>query len=150
MMRSRAALRLETVCFCRRVLNYGKYEALDSRHMFQPGEPVQLYCEVRNFTWEALPPATAAANQAAPAGGFAMRLQNTLEMRDALGKVVWRADLPKSDARQTPPTDYYLVYSFAMPAGLPPGAYTLEVKVADKPTGRVVRKAVEFRMGVRQ
>src|SRR5262245_54776636 len=152
LMRHRAALRLDTVCFCRRVLNYGKYEPREPRHAFQPGEPVHLYTEIRNFTWEQATPVVASAAAAAPAAahGFTMRLQNTLEIRDALGKVVWRADVPKSDTRQAPLTDYYLAYSFAMPAGLPPGAYTLEVKVADKPTGRVVRKSIEFRIGVKQ
>jgi hypothetical protein len=147
-LRSKAALRLDAVCFCRRVLSYGKYEALDSHYVFQPGEPVWVYAEVRNFTWEPLP-APPGPDGKPGVRGYGMRLDHTLEVCDATGHVVWQTHpAPRDDVRRTPPADYYLAYRFPVPPRLPPGAYTLIVQVVDKPTGRVVRgKPVEFRIG---
>jgi hypothetical protein len=147
-LRSKAALRLDAVCFCRRVLSYGKYEALDPHYVFQPGEPVWVYAEVRNFTWEPLP-TPPGPNGKPGVRGYGMRLGHTLEVYDATGRRVWRTEPePRDDVRRTPPADYYLAYRFPVPSVLPPGAYTLIVQVVDKPTGRVVRgKPVEFRIG---
>ena len=142
LLRPRAALKADTVCFCRRVLKFGKYEALEADHQYQAAEPVELYFELRNFTWE--PPTTGKKV-------YGMRLGSTLEIRDAERRIVWRRDLTTTDTRQTPPMDYYLVYRFALPE-LPPGAYTLDVQVVDQldSVRRFVRRSLELRMGPRQ
>lgn len=141
-LKSRAALKAETVCFCKRVLKYGKYEAVELDHLYQSSEPVEVYFELRNFTWD--------SNQSGDKA-FAMRLGSTLEIRDSRKQVVWRRDLTTTDSRQSPPSDYYLVYRFTLPE-LPPGAYTLEVQVVDQldTQRRNVRRSLDLQMGSKQ
>jgi hypothetical protein len=143
MLRTRAAMKAETVCFCRQVFKYGKYEPLNPNHLFQPGEPTELYMELRNFTWEPMTENGAKA--------FGMRLGSTLEIRDTANRIVWRRDLTTTDTRLSPPLDYYLDYRFTMPE-MPPGTYTLIVQVVDHLDSmrRSVRRNIEIRMGNRQ
>jgi hypothetical protein len=138
-LQSRAALKAETVCFCKRVLKFGKYDAIEPEHIYAPGEPVEVYFELRNFTWQ---------QGTGENGSHAMRLGSALEVRDSQQRVVWRRDLTTTDSRQSPPSDYYLVYRFALPE-LPPGAYTLDVQVVDQldQLRRHTRRSLELRVG---
>src|SRR5947207_883028 len=57
-LRPRAALDIEKICFCREIKTFGVYDPWPEDHAFQagvedrPGELVQVYVELRNFTSE--------------------------------------------------------------------------------------------------
>jgi hypothetical protein len=136
MLRARGSLQANNVRLCREVHNFGHVEPFPAGHQFHPGDIVYLYMELANFS------CTADSK-----GGYSIMMASGLEMHDATGKVVWRAD-PKEipDAVSSPPQDYYRNFRLSVP-GLPPGAYSLVVKTTDRPTGREVTKAVELRIG---
>lgn len=138
MLRSRASLQANNVRLCREVHNFGHVEPFPNGHQFRPGDIVYLYMELANFTCTADPKV-----------GFAIAMASELEIRDAAGKVVWRAD-PKEipDTVSSPPQDYYRNFRLCVP-NLPPGVYTLSVKTIDRPTAREVTKTVELRIGAR-
>ncbi len=146
MLKSRATLRADRVCFCRSVRRFGDVDSYEASHEFRAGDMVSLYAELKNFTCE-LVAAPTQAGAAAPAQGWRIRLAPKLEIRDASNKFVWRTDLEKTDFAQSPPADYYHTYRFCVPDKLPPGVYTFWLTIVDKPTGRVVRKPVEMRIG---
>jgi hypothetical protein len=136
MLRARGSLQANNVRLCREVHNFGHVEPFPAGHQFHPGDIVYLYMELANFS------CTADAKS-----GYSITMASGLEMHDAAGKVVWRAD-PKEipDSVSSPPQDYYRNFRLCVP-GLPPGAYSLVVKTIDRPTGREVTKAVELRIG---
>jgi hypothetical protein len=148
-LRSRAALSIEKLCFCREIKGYGLYEPLPDDHAFRtgsdsrPGEMVQVYVEVRNFVSE-------------PQGPFHLtRLASSLQICDLKGNVVWRHAFPDAraerdwgDRSRTPRTDYFINFNFWMPQ-LPPGYYTLWVQVEDVLTKphRMDRRSLDFKVG---
>jgi hypothetical protein len=138
MLRPRASLRVENVRLCREVHTFAHVEPFPERHTFRPGDIIYLYMELANFS--CVPD---------PKGGFAVTLASSLEMKDAAGAVVWRAD-PKeaADHVSTPPQDYYRNFRLCIPS-VPPGMYTLAVKTTDRPTERIAQKSVEVRVGAR-
>ena len=99
---------------------------------------VHLYVELANFSCAP-----------EPKGGYAISLASSLEVRDAAGSFVWRAD-PKEEADRvtSAPMDYYRAYRFSVP-NLAGGTYTLGIRIVDRPTGREVRKNIEFRVGAK-
>jgi hypothetical protein len=144
MLKSKAALGAEHVCFCRGVRKFSDVDPYEPRHEFQPGDMVFLYAELKNFTCEPL--ANNRAVNAPAQKSFAIRLGATLELRDLRNALIWRTDLAKTDFAQTPPQDYYHTYRFCVPESLPAGTYTLWLMIVDKPTGRTVRKPIEMRV----
>ncbi|HJZ89670.1 MAG TPA: hypothetical protein VKE40_02285 [Gemmataceae bacterium] len=137
-LRPRASLQATGVRLCREVHNFAHVEPFPDRHEFRPGDVVYLYMELHNFS--CVPE---------PKGGYTVTLASSLELRDAGGVLVWRAD-PKEvpDHVSSPPQDYYRNFRLCVP-NVPPGAYSLWVKTIDRPTGREARKAVELRVGAR-
>jgi hypothetical protein len=144
MLKSKATLRADRVCFCRGVRKFADLDTYEAGHEFRPGDMVFLYAELKNFTCE---PVAVPAGATAPAHGWNIRLGTKLELRDVRNNLIWRTDLNKNDFAQTPPQDYYHTYRFCVPDKLPPGTYTLWLTIVDKPTGRAVRKPVEMRIG---
>jgi hypothetical protein len=138
MLRPRASLQANNVRLCREVHNFAHVEPFPDRHAFRAGDIVYLYMELANFS--CVPD---------PAGGYTVTLASSLELKDAGGSVVWRAD-PKEvpDKVSSPPQDYYRNFRLSIP-DVPAGSYTLAVKSVDRPTGREVQKAVELRVGVK-
>ncbi len=138
LLRSRASLRVNNVKLCREVHNFGHVEPFPIGHQFHPGDIVYLYMELANFTCTPDPKV-----------GYTIAMASGLEMLDAAGHVVWRAD-PKEipDTVSSPPQDYYRNFRMSVP-GLSPGTYTLTVKTIDRPTAREVTKAVELRIGAK-
>jgi hypothetical protein len=143
MLKAKASLRADHVCFCRGVRKFADVDPYDAHHEFRPGDMVFLYAELKNFTCE---PVVAQPRQPVQRG-FTIRLAATLELRDSQNNLIWRTDLTKTDFAQTPPQDYYHTYRFCVPERLPSGTYTLWLNVIDKPTGRAIRKPVEMRVG---
>ena len=140
MLRPRASLQANNVRLCREVHNFAHVEPFPDRHTFRPGDIVYLYMELANFRCEPDPP---------PAVGYTITLATSLELRDATGAVVWKAD-PKDvpDKVSSPPQDYYRNFRLSVP-NMPAGTYTLAIKTTDRPSGREVQKSVELRVGVK-
>jgi hypothetical protein len=153
-LRRRAPLTMGTVCFCRKIEGFGQYHALEPGYCFQsgcdsrPGERVQVYAEVRNFS------------SRLHEGQYETVLNTTLEILKAGGgttdqdiqrrKVVMMNLGACIDRSCTPRQDYYLNFRFHVPARLPPGLYTLWVTVKDATPGqtlpRVARRSLDFKV----
>lgn len=135
MLRTRASLQVTKVQLCREVHSFAKVEPFPARHAFRSGDMVHLYVELANFS--CAPDAK---------GGYAITLASSLEVRDAAGNVVWRADPKEEPDRVTSaPLDYYRAYRFSVP-NLSGGTYSLALRIVDRPTGREVRKTIDFRV----
>jgi hypothetical protein len=147
-LRPRAALALDKMCFCRKIDNFGQYEPLAEGHTFQagsgerPGEFVQVYVEVKNFT-------------SRPAGAvYETALSSELAIFNAQKERVWVWKSPRAVERsQSPRQDYFINFQFPMPR-LPQGLYTLRITVHDEaagPGGRTPRSAscsLDFQVAV--
>jgi hypothetical protein len=149
-LRPRAALVLDKLCFCRprSIDTFGVYEPVEDGHAFRaagpgrPGEHVQVYAEVRNFT-------------SRPVGDhFETRLRGKVTIEDAPGHEVVGFTLRCTDRSRTPRQDFFVNLHFDVPPRLPPGSYTLWVEVADEtpaPEGkprpaRAARRSLDFRV----
>jgi hypothetical protein len=144
-LRRRAPLAIEKMCFCRDVRDFGRYYPLPPDYAFQagsdglPGELVQVYVEVRNVTCR-------------PHGaGYETALKGHVEVHDFRGRCVWRHDFDnRPDRSRTPLQDNYVEFHFNVPAGLPPdAAYTLWVYVKDEGEEgviKVARRSLDFRV----
>ena len=145
-LRPRAALALDKMCFCRQINNFGQYEPLPPDHPFQagggdrPGERVQVYVEVKNFT----------SRQCGQA--YETALWSELEILNAQKQQEWvwrRREVVRS---QSPWQDYFINFQFNVPR-LPQGLYTLRVTVRDEaaPAGAAPRTAtgsLDFQVAV--
>jgi hypothetical protein len=148
-LRRKAPLTLDKVCFCRKIEGFGRYEPVPASHEFQagcagrPGERVQVYAEVRNF----------ASRRDDATRQHETVLQSTLEIRDDWGRKVVAMDLGRCvDRSQTPRQDYFLNFQLHVPPRLPPGLYTLWVRVKDVTPGapagapREASRTLDFRV----
>jgi hypothetical protein len=128
-LRQRAALRIERMLFCRRIDDFGEYVARESVNGIptfeggagdQPGEPVQLYVELRNVSSK-------------PHGdSYETRLAGTVELIDFEGQSAYRSDFqPEPHRGRSVRHDFYVNCSFSVPRKVPPGRYTLRVEVRD-------------------
>jgi hypothetical protein len=137
-LRARAALALDRLCFCRGITMFGVYEPLPDDYVFQPGEYVHVYVEVRNFT---------SAKRPRPDGqaDYVVELASAAEIRDVAGKRVERLKVPPPgpNLSHAQRHDYFVGYHFCLPE-LPPGVYTLWLQVTDGPTGRQARRSLDF------
>src|SRR5262245_51877822 len=86
-LRRKAPLSLDHASFCQTIEGYGRYERVPPRHEFQagcdgrPGERVQVYAEVRNFTSRLV------------GDQYETALESKLEIRDAQRRKVVTLDL---------------------------------------------------------
>ncbi len=151
-LRSRADLVIDRMCFCESINGYGDFKALPEDHIFRagnsqmPGEPVQVYVQLRNLGCK--------KRQDKHKGCyFETRLSSSVEILDKKRNRVWYYDFQDRNhplvccsARN----NYFNNYTFAVPRSLPPGDYTLAIQVRDLSTaedGRVARKELPFRVG---
>jgi hypothetical protein len=129
-LRRRAALHVEKMLFCRRIDDFGVYvprEPVNGIHTFeggagdQPGEPVQVYVELRNVS----------SKQHGDA--YETRLAGSIELFDGLQRQsAYRKDFaPELYRGRSTRHDFFVNCSFAVPRKLPPGRYTLRVEVRD-------------------
>jgi hypothetical protein len=144
-LRRRAPLSIDKMCFCREVRDFGKYYPLPPDYAFQigsdglPGELVQVYVEVRNVICR-------------PHGAaFETALKGHVEIHDFRGKCVWQHDFDnRPDRSRTPLQDNYVEFHFNVPAGLTAdSAYTLWVYVKDveeEGIVKVARRSLDFRV----
>src|SRR5262249_47143947 len=126
-LRPLAPLVIEKMCLCQRISSFGIYEKLADDHAFRPGDSIELYVELDNFT------------SRLQRGVFVTQLASTLEIRDFNNKCVWRPpfdDADPPDRSLSRRHDLFYRYKFQVAPNLPPGCYTLWIKVTDVPTGR--------------
>jgi hypothetical protein len=129
-LQRRAGLRIAWLCFCKEIKGFGMYDPLpDDLAVFRggseghPGEMVQIYAEMRNFSSEV------------QGIHSVTRLKSLLEIRTLQGKTVWSVDKfpdERPDLCRTQRQDYFINYKFYVPAHLAPGSYTLVVQVQDE------------------
>jgi hypothetical protein len=137
-LRSRAPLTLGKVCFCRGIEGYGVYEpvptsaegmpvfvsGLDGR----PGERVQVYIELRNFTTRKTGP----CHETRLAGMLEI-IPEVAGARDTAGQAAVRINRPAQiDQSLSLRQDYFLNFQFNIPPRLPAGRYLLRVTVRDE------------------
>jgi hypothetical protein len=137
LLRPKAQLSIEKMCFCTDIRRYGVYEPLDEDHEFRPGDCAQLYVELRNFSSEQ------------QGNEHSIRLASTVEILRFNRESVWRQvchgeDHP--DRSKTQRHDFFNNYPFIVP-NLPPGHYTLKLQVVDVPTSRPAERTLDFRVG---
>lgn len=142
-LRQRAPLAIDKMCFCRRIDKFGQYEPLPDRRQFRPGELVQVYAELRNFSSN--------PGQA----GFETRLASSVRLtRHTTDReeIVWRQDFhdrDRVDRGRSPRRDYFNNYRFCVPENIPPGTYKLWLKVVDVPTGRSAESSLPLMVRAR-
>jgi hypothetical protein len=130
---------IDQMGFCRRIEKYGVYEPLLEGHEFRPGELVQIYVELRNFSTERRD------------RFFLTHLASSLEIHDYKGHIVWREDRPESvnrpDLSRSLRHDLFMNCRFCVPQ-IPQGSYTLWLQVADVglKKQRTVRRSLDFRV----
>lgn len=134
-LRSSASLEIEQLMFCEQVKGYGKVRPLATA-TFRPGDIVCVYVQLQNLT-----------DRQTKEGCYATRLTCHLEIRNASCKVVW-SDTPKSapDESLVPRNDHYSQIELPIKSDLPPGFYTLRVRITDVDTERVADKTLDFRI----
>ncbi|HEY7422668.1 MAG TPA: hypothetical protein VH682_00275 [Gemmataceae bacterium] len=148
-LRPRAQLTLDQMCFCKSIESFGKYRTCDlNPPVFQPGEEVRVYLQVRNF----------ASRQVGDI--YKTVLKGRLEIYDETNRNSpgFIKDIaPQEDPSRTPRQDFFVHVRFHVPLSCPPGSYTLWIKVEDwtgAPPGtkevapsRIDRRSLDFRVG---
>jgi hypothetical protein len=137
----RAELVIDKMCFCRFLKDsdkfgmFGVYEPLEEDHPFYPGERKRLYIELRNFTNERV------------SNGYQIRLKSHMQIRDYRGAIAWELGFPelRADITKSPRHDFCDQFGFVVqPNKVPPGRYTLWLRVTDVPTGRTAARSLDF------
>jgi hypothetical protein len=143
--RTRAHLTIEKMCFCTSYQSYGIYlPVLFESPRFQVGQRVKLYVELKNFTSEWRDNA------------YMIYHRSTLTFLGFDGKPVtfnYRGrivsalpiDEERPDKSRSLRHDFAYHYDFQIPH-MPPGFYTLLLRVADVPTGRSAERTVDFQV----
>lgn len=117
------------VVFCESIKGYAIYKPVAEGHEFiaarsdRPGEIVQLYVELKNF----------ASNPVA--GLFETRLSSRVDILDENGQKKWSHRFQPDELKlvsRTRLAEYYHNFTFALPASLPPGTYSLAVEMTDE------------------
>jgi hypothetical protein len=138
-LQARAPLTLNKACFCKRIHGFGLYDPLPEKDLptflggtdGRPGERVLLYLEVGNFQ---------TVHTAVGDGTFLHEtlLTGSLQIKPsglARGRAPVAAEIkiPREvRPSRSPRQDYFMRLEFNVPPGLPPGTYTLEVKLEDE------------------
>jgi hypothetical protein len=145
-LRRQAALGLDKMCFCRRVDGFGRFEPLPGEHAFRPGDMVQIYVELRNFSCD--------LHGSLYETRLASAVRLTRKTADSSEHIEWEQGFPdrfQPDRSQSQRHDYFNHYRFQIPANLPLGDYTLYLQVKDLATNppRVVERSLPMRLTTR-
>lgn len=135
---ARAALRIDKLSYCRtpaKPVRMGAYQPLSDDHTYRPGETIELYMEVRNFSCQA------------KEKEYLTHMSTVIEIRDERNEVVSRFDFERDRpvAGQAPKQDYFHICRFPV-QGLATGQYTLTATVTDVPTGKSANKSLPLRV----
>jgi hypothetical protein len=126
---------------CTQIKTFGDYEPFPLDHQFQPRDLVWIYAEVRNFTSERRDLGNGDLV-------YETRLRTTARITNYGGTREWPLPFDRRcgpDQSRSLRRDYWDNLSFNVP-DLPPGGYTLWLKVVDEPTGRFKERSVDFQV----
>jgi hypothetical protein len=144
-IRPRADLAIEKMCFCNSYQSFGIYlPVLVESPRFQVGQRVKLYVELKNFTSEWRDNA------------YMIYHKSTLTFLGFDGQPVtfnYRGrivsalpiDEERPDKSRSLRHDFAYHYDFQIPH-MPPGFYTLVLRVTDVPTGRSAERTLDFQV----
>jgi len=129
-LRQRAALRIEKMLCCRKIDDFGEYvvrETVNGLPTFeagsgdQPGEPIQVYVELRNVT----------SKQHGEC--FETRLAGSIELFDSLQRqsAYCKHFQPEVHQGRSARHDFFVNCSFSVPRKVLPRRYTLRLEVRD-------------------
>jgi hypothetical protein len=125
-IRPRAGLEITKVRLCRRIRRFGDYDPLPIDHPFQagagdrPGDFVQVYVELRNFTCCKHGPF------------YETALASSVTIRDANQRIIRPVGRKAQvDRLLSHRLDCFLNCHFCVPPDLPPGEYQLAIEVKD-------------------
>ncbi|QDT34542.1 hypothetical protein [Thalassoglobus polymorphus] len=130
-----AKLQLRNVSFCSRINGFGNFEPIDATQL-TPGEPVLIYCDVRNFQ-----------SESSDQNDFITKLRSSVEIYqgDLNGQLVDRSSFPATEDRcQSIRTDYYNSYRIDLPAHLSSGQHVLKLTVYDEFSGKSATETISF------
>jgi hypothetical protein len=134
-LQSAAPLEINGARFCRRIDGFGTYEPY-SEDLFQAGESLLIYAELRNFLMEPL-----------PGGGFESRIRSQVEIRrPGTAAISDQQDFGLTvDQCRSIRHDYYVAYRLEL-APLSPGPYELRLEITDELTGKTATQILPFRI----
>ncbi len=130
-----AKLQLRNVSFCSRINGFGNFEPIDATQL-TPGEPVLIYCDVRNFQ-----------SESSDQNDFITKLRSSVEIYqgDLNGQLVDRSSFPATEDRcQSIRTDYYNSYRIDLPAHLSSGQHVLKLTIYDEFSGKSATETISF------
>ena len=131
----RASLVIDKMCFTQGINRFGVYRLREDDGLFRPSDWVEVYVELQNFSNDRI------------GKDYAVRLSGRAEISDYKGTVVFyqnfqeRPDLGQSQRRDC----FYRCY-FPLPSNVPPGMYTLWLRIKDVPTGRTASRSLDFQV----
>ncbi len=135
-LRPLAPLTIGKMCFCEHIDKFGDYRKFPEDHEFQPGNWVQVYAELQNFS------------SGRSSNGYSIHLASTLEIREFNGNLRSQQDFQeRAELSQSRRHDFFNNYGFRVRKDMPPGFYTLRLRIIDLPTGRTAEHTLDFRVG---
>ncbi len=134
-------LAISKLCLCKHIKTFGDYEPFPEDHQFQPRDLVWIYAEVRNFSCERRDMGNGEVF-------YETQLKTTARITNYDGTGEWPLKFDRRyglDRSRSLRRDYWDNLSFNVPE-LPPGGYTLWLKVEDEPTHRFKERTVDFQV----
>lgn len=133
-LESASVLDLQNAAFCSSVQAFGNYVEFESTG-FKPNDEVILYVELQNF----------ASRQRVDGKAFETEFQGTYQILDSAGKRVADQDLPiEHGVCRQRRRDYFLAYRIHVPKNVSEGAYTLQLTLEDKISGKFGQTSLKF------
>lgn len=131
-LRDAGPLGLAHLAFCTEVNSYGVYKPFE-KFEFIAGQEVLLYAEVDGFKAEA------------QSDGFRTTLSSSYEIVDPKGTTIDTHEFGLTEeVCRNRRRDYFIRYQFHLPQQLPPGAYTLRLKMTDALSQKTGEATIEF------
>src|SRR5262249_4813509 len=113
-LRPLAGITIGKMYFFRSIEKFGVHEPLPDHHVFRPGEPVQVYVELRNFTSQQC------------GHTYVTRLSSSVKVCDYKNGLRWHEEFhddKQPDESQSLRHDYFNNYCFRLPDNLAQGRY---------------------------
>jgi len=136
-LRSRVALRIPTLTFCRRVVSFGVYDRIDPP-AFEAGREhaVVLYCEVENFR-----------SRVTPDGQFETLLTFRTQIFSPAGEPVYTEPEQRvRDLCRNRRNDFFIRQQLRLPATLLPGRHVVKTAITDVLGGKRAEARLVFRI----
>jgi hypothetical protein len=133
-LRHHANLKINKFCFCERIKRFGAYKEFEEGHEFRPGDRVNVYLELENFS------------TTVHGKYYRVSLSSEGEIRRFNRDPIWKLNFNDADQAQISLTrlhDFFYAYSFVIPP-LATGHYTLWLRLTDVPTKRTVEHTLDF------